>query len=1314
MANQGSLSPEGMYWWGKAWMLQGEPEDAEMALRQALELAGKKSKWKGQAELALAQCQDMPVAFDVRQLLQKTDAVAVPLTSFHRYVHWEREGVRLMLAPDEVQSKLDRKRGVTSPVTFWRGTGEVLYHSLGAKGARGLDIWLGQLNEEGEFAELTPLPDNVNSPYDEINPVWDEAAGCLYFASNRPGTVGGMDIFRSCQIDGTWEDPESLGPTYNSVLDDWAYYPGEADTGSWLVTGRDAHYGGAEVWEVVPDGPPKAPIVLTTQWDIGEDIVPGTLRLSDAETGQALATVELSQGRGMWDLVVASGQVLRYAFESESGELVEGTYALPEVGQAAALTQTMIMSEVEGAPFMEAKPLSKKALPMPSLKWGWDMVINEVQTLEVQTWAVEEETPLVAEESIQPARRIVQFNSYPWWTETQQEERAIASNFLSTYVPNPRIFWPEASNYNNMASYRDAIESLNEATIDHAVNAVLALASVDVLKDETPWEEALKKAMLQASELWEIGSLNVEVVGRKAQRNWAQAGAMYDQGALPEVRDKRGLVGDGVWVEEPWVNGQVAQLADLHKRARNHSPVALKVAWHVAQSNVAEQTWNAKWEDPALWDATSIRTDRFAEHPPSLEATNGLAFSSTDVEEDPSTTLQEMRLRLAILESLEPSAELSEEEILAMVRHWRGLAVEVAQMAGQGNDPSMGASAAVSTSSKVDATREDPQHGGQDEHAPSVVDLNRDWAVVWDKVISLVDRNQGGFTEEVSSLTVMSENVVESGEEEPDAWRLELSDWLKTTLENRNPAPHDLNSSGNPRIRPLDMLEAMVQHFEMDKPERTESGSVSEGTMSHSTASPDSVSTARDLRKLALLDQIKNRAADAQFQEETATMVQSFWAIASWLHNPDWQDRSPDQLLALNDSWLADTRQELESWSVEWAKSAQRQGSTTNAEGIGEEEEMAVVTVADDGESEMNASSPQADLVQLDAPTTDVLELGAHGLHLGWFKNNPKLAGLPSGMQLESEMGKQGLRRWVLILPQDVGELKMTALSNWLLQAGLGDAYDVHWHGDSWRKEPYLEFVDAWRQVEEQEALAPSELRVGGSGTQDQGKPVEMTTEDKSPTTTMVSEPRKTNSRDASPSGDSTRGGAMEWQHGAPIELGDLIGVWFAVQVGAFRGQPEKAWVEQAGERLVYEPFEDGLARWYAGVRQDVASTRERWDELMALTGFEDAFVVQLRNGRRELMASADEVVVHQAEPKIVRADMTGTWHIAIAKYYGTVPSRDVASLLFKAAHWGVRSVELSGQTTYMSRSVLDLADAEMLLKEIRAEGFVNATIVQE
>ena len=393
---------------------------------------------------------------------------------------------------------------------------------------------------------------------------------------------------------------------FNSVLDEWAYYPGKGQTTSWLVTGREAHYGGAEVWEVVPDGPPSAPIVLTTQWDISEDVVPGTLRLSDAETGQDLATVTLNQGRGMWDLVVASGQVLRYAFESESGELVEGTYALPEVGVASAVTQTMVMSMVEGAPFMEARPIARDASPMPSLKWGWDMVTNEVQTLEVQEWAVEEEVLMVAEEVPQPARRIVQFKSYPWWTETQKEERAIASNLLSTYIPDPEMAWPEASDFSSLSSYSSAIKALEDATIDHAVNAVMALASADVLKDETPWEEALKSAVLRASQLWEVGSLNVEEVGRKAQRKWAQAGAMYDQNSLPEVRDKRSLVGDGKWVEEPWIKGQVAQLADIHKRVRDTSPEALKVAWHLAQANLGEQNWDAQWEDPSMWEITSF------------------------------------------------------------------------------------------------------------------------------------------------------------------------------------------------------------------------------------------------------------------------------------------------------------------------------------------------------------------------------------------------------------------------------------------------------------------------------------------------------------------------------------------------------------------------------------------------------------------------------------------------------------------------------------------------------------------------------------
>ena len=256
------------------------------------------------------------------------------------------------------------------------------------------------------------------------------------------------------------------------------------------------------------------------------------------------------------------------------------------------------------------------------------------------------------------------------------------------------------------------------------------------------------------------------------------------------------------------------------------------------------------------------------------------------------------------------------------------------------------------------------------------------------------------------------------------------------------------------------------------------------------------------------------------------------------------------------------------------------------------------------------------------------------------------------------------------------------------------------------------------------------------------------------------------------------------------MELGNLLGTWYAVQVGAFRGQPKKEWIEKAGERLVYEPFPDGLARWYAGVRQDEASAWERWEELKSFEPFADAFVVRLRNGEREVIRPGEPEgaaeAVAEGDSEVTR-DLTGDsledtdprkpqtengletaptalenpalestglaqteaagqeedpvpaesqiavasaeigaslaqaselepsrWHIDISKYYGTVPSKDVAALLIRAADWGVRSVELFGQTTYSTKSFEDLAEAERVLEEVRREGFTHAQLVKE
>lgn len=396
--------------------------------------------------------------------------------------------------------------------------------------------------------------------------------------------------------------------------------------------------------------------------------------------------------------------------------------------------------------------------------------------------------------------------------------------------------------------------------------------------------------------------------------------------------------------------------------------------------------------------------------------------------------------------------------------------------------------------------------------------------------------------------------------------------------------------------------------------------------------------------------------------------------------------------------------------------------------------------------------------------------------------------------------------RWVLVLPQDEGGTDWEAVQMWLAQTGVTDAHEVHWHGEEWKKEPVPKVaVDSSDSTEEGVVQTGVSGSSEGTGQEDGAvgdvDPAtdQNATPDANPNTdsnsnldaNSESDSASDGLEDANLSGNPTNqgkpieaqwGGDELWEHGAPVELGNLMGTWYAVQVGAFRGAPQKEWIEQAGERLIYEPFPDGLARWYAGVRQDHASAKARWEELRQFAPFADAFVVRLRNGQREVIrpgdnpddasvleladgtlqgdvatsaknnaeeapgedvpeesgkggdgirnkayaSSAQNVAsIRQPAEAVPSAEVgaslalpsrgvVAAWHIDISRYYGTVPSRDVAALLFKAADWGVRSVELFGQTTYFSRTFTDLAEAERVLAEVKREGFVNAKLVKE
>ncbi|MEZ6016946.1 MAG: hypothetical protein R3F49_17645 [Planctomycetota bacterium] len=122
-----------------------------------------------------------------------------------RYAIWE--------APEplagEVNSPENERKPVITP------DGRHLVFVVGERGL-GVDLWIADL-VDGRALSPRPLS-AVNSPSDDLAPAF--AGDRLWFASNRPGSVGGLDLWTASYDRGAFGPPERVAGDINSAADD--------------------------------------------------------------------------------------------------------------------------------------------------------------------------------------------------------------------------------------------------------------------------------------------------------------------------------------------------------------------------------------------------------------------------------------------------------------------------------------------------------------------------------------------------------------------------------------------------------------------------------------------------------------------------------------------------------------------------------------------------------------------------------------------------------------------------------------------------------------------------------------------------------------------------------------------------------------------------------------------------------------------------------------------------------------------------------------------------------------------------------------
>ncbi len=115
---------------------------------------------------------------------------------------------------------------------------DVLYFASDRPGGFGkMDIWYVVI-KDGKFGEPTNLGSNINTPGDEITPFYYDSTQTLYFSSDWHKGLGGFDIFKSKGALNQWETPKNIGFPLNTGYNDIYFTINRVDDDGYFTSNR--------------------------------------------------------------------------------------------------------------------------------------------------------------------------------------------------------------------------------------------------------------------------------------------------------------------------------------------------------------------------------------------------------------------------------------------------------------------------------------------------------------------------------------------------------------------------------------------------------------------------------------------------------------------------------------------------------------------------------------------------------------------------------------------------------------------------------------------------------------------------------------------------------------------------------------------------------------------------------------------------------------------------------------------------------------------------------------------------------------------
>lgn len=206
--------------------------------------------------------------------------------------------------PENIGTPVNSKNWETQP--SFSSDGKTLYFIRGTiskDGLRNRDIYTSVLQDNGSWSEPVKLPDYINTPGKEESVYIHPDNQTLYFASDGLVGMGGMDIYMcKRQPDGTWGKPVNLGYPINTFNDENSLLVDANGKYAYFASDRKGGFGGMDIYYFeLPQqyGPEKITYVKGKVYDKETKLpLSAQFELIDLATGQQAVISYSNPGNG--------------------------------------------------------------------------------------------------------------------------------------------------------------------------------------------------------------------------------------------------------------------------------------------------------------------------------------------------------------------------------------------------------------------------------------------------------------------------------------------------------------------------------------------------------------------------------------------------------------------------------------------------------------------------------------------------------------------------------------------------------------------------------------------------------------------------------------------------------------------------------------------------------------------------------------------------------------------------------------------------------------------------------------------------------